>query len=36
MAEDFGVEDRRSFYDPVGALRDVAGLISGKCAGSCE
>jgi glucose-6-phosphate 1-dehydrogenase len=23
MAEDFGVEDRRSFYDPVGALRDV-------------
>jgi len=24
MAEDFGVEDRGSFYDPVGALRDVA------------
>jgi glucose-6-phosphate 1-dehydrogenase len=23
MAEDFGVEDRGSFYDPVGALRDV-------------
>jgi glucose-6-phosphate 1-dehydrogenase len=23
MAEDFGVEDRASFYDPVGALRDV-------------
>jgi glucose-6-phosphate 1-dehydrogenase len=23
MAEDFGVQDRRSFYDPVGALRDV-------------
>jgi glucose-6-phosphate 1-dehydrogenase len=24
MAEKFGVEDRGSFYDPVGALRDVA------------
>jgi glucose-6-phosphate 1-dehydrogenase len=24
MAENFGVEDRGSFYDPVGALRDVA------------
>jgi glucose-6-phosphate 1-dehydrogenase len=24
MAESFGVEDRGSFYDPVGALRDVA------------
>lgn len=24
MAEDFGVEDRGHFYDPVGALRDVA------------
>src|SRR3954451_18385128 len=23
IAEDFGVEDRGSFYDPVGALRDV-------------
>jgi glucose-6-phosphate 1-dehydrogenase len=23
MAEDFGVEDRGGFYDPVGALRDV-------------
>ena len=23
MAEDFGVEDRGSFYDPVGAVRDV-------------
>jgi glucose-6-phosphate 1-dehydrogenase len=23
MAEDFGVEDRGTFYDPVGALRDV-------------
>jgi glucose-6-phosphate 1-dehydrogenase len=23
MVEDFGVEDRGSFYDPVGALRDV-------------
>jgi glucose-6-phosphate 1-dehydrogenase len=23
MAEDFGVEDRGSFYDPVGAMRDV-------------
>src|SRR6266511_1915075 len=23
MAEDFGVEDRGRFYDPVGALRDV-------------
>ena len=23
MAEDFGVEDRGSFYDRVGALRDV-------------
>ena len=23
MAEDFGVEDRGNFYDPVGALRDV-------------
>lgn len=23
MAEDFGVEDRGSFYDPVGTLRDV-------------
>jgi glucose-6-phosphate 1-dehydrogenase len=23
MAENFGVEDRRGFYDPVGALRDV-------------
>ena len=23
MAEEFGVEDRGSFYDPVGALRDV-------------
>ena len=23
MAEDFGVADRGSFYDPVGALRDV-------------
>jgi glucose-6-phosphate 1-dehydrogenase len=23
MAEDFGVEGRGSFYDPVGALRDV-------------
>ncbi|SEG91655.1 glucose-6-phosphate 1-dehydrogenase [Actinacidiphila yanglinensis] len=23
MAEDFGVEDRGKFYDPVGALRDV-------------
>ena len=23
MAEDFGVEDRGEFYDPVGALRDV-------------
>src|ERR687894_708574 len=23
MAEDFGVEDRGSFYDAVGALRDV-------------
>jgi glucose-6-phosphate 1-dehydrogenase len=23
MAEDFGVKDRGSFYDPVGALRDV-------------
>jgi glucose-6-phosphate 1-dehydrogenase len=23
MAEDFGVEDRGSFYDPIGALRDV-------------
>jgi glucose-6-phosphate 1-dehydrogenase len=23
MTEDFGVEDRGSFYDPVGALRDV-------------
>ncbi|MEV7339535.1 glucose-6-phosphate dehydrogenase [Streptomyces sp. NPDC093544] len=23
MAEDFGVEDRGAFYDPVGALRDV-------------
>ena len=23
MAEDFGVEDRGSFYDPVGAIRDV-------------
>jgi glucose-6-phosphate 1-dehydrogenase len=23
MAEDFGVEDRGSFYDPVGCLRDV-------------
>ena len=23
MAENFGVEDRGSFYDPVGALRDV-------------
>ena len=23
MAEDFGVEDRGHFYDPVGALRDV-------------
>jgi glucose-6-phosphate 1-dehydrogenase len=23
MAEDFGVQDRGSFYDPVGALRDV-------------
>ncbi len=23
MAEDFGVDDRGSFYDPVGALRDV-------------
>ena len=23
MGEDFGVEDRGSFYDPVGALRDV-------------
>jgi glucose-6-phosphate 1-dehydrogenase len=23
MAEDFGIEDRGSFYDPVGALRDV-------------
>ncbi len=24
LAEDFGVEDRGPFYDPVGALRDVA------------
>lgn len=24
MAEDFGVDDRGHFYDPVGALRDVA------------
>jgi glucose-6-phosphate 1-dehydrogenase len=24
MAEDFGVADRGNFYDPVGALRDVA------------
>ena len=24
MAEDFGVEDRGHFYDPVGAVRDVA------------
>ena len=23
MAEDFGVEDRGHFYDPVGAMRDV-------------
>ena len=23
MAEDFGVSDRGSFYDPVGAVRDV-------------
>jgi glucose-6-phosphate 1-dehydrogenase len=23
MAEDFGVQDRGSFYDPIGALRDV-------------
>ena len=23
MAEDFGVADRGSFYDPVGAIRDV-------------
>ena len=23
LAEDFGVEDRGHFYDPVGALRDV-------------
>ncbi len=23
MAEDFGVDDRGHFYDPVGALRDV-------------
>ena len=23
MAEDFGVEDRGHFYDPVGAVRDV-------------
>jgi glucose-6-phosphate 1-dehydrogenase len=23
MAEDFGVEDRGNFYDPIGALRDV-------------
>src|SRR5919106_1454289 len=23
MAEDFGVEDRGHFYDPVGAIRDV-------------
>ena len=23
MAEDFGVQDRGHFYDPVGALRDV-------------
>ena len=23
MAENFGVEDRGSFYDPVGAMRDV-------------
>jgi glucose-6-phosphate 1-dehydrogenase len=23
MAEDFGVEDRGDFYDPVSALRDV-------------
>src|SRR5258708_528035 len=23
MAEDFGVDDRGSFYDPIGALRDV-------------
>jgi glucose-6-phosphate 1-dehydrogenase len=23
MAENFGVEDRGHFYDPVGALRDV-------------
>jgi hypothetical protein len=23
MAEDFGVEDRGSFYDPLAALRDV-------------
>ena len=38
MAEDFGVEDRGSFYDPVGALRDVvqnhllqlAGLIAAE------
>jgi glucose-6-phosphate 1-dehydrogenase len=26
MAEDFGVEDRGHFYDPVGALRDVVSL----------
>ena len=23
MAEDFGVEERGAFYDPVGAIRDV-------------
>ena len=42
MAEDFGVEDRGHFYDPVGALRDVvvnhlmqvvsAGRDGGACA----
>jgi glucose-6-phosphate 1-dehydrogenase len=38
MAEDFGVDDRGAFYDPVGALRDVVqnhllqviGLIAGE------
>jgi glucose-6-phosphate 1-dehydrogenase len=38
MAEDFGVEDRGSFYDPVGALRDVAvnHLMQVVAAAACE
>ncbi len=44
MAENFGVEDRGSFYDPVGALRDVVqnhllqliGLFAGEPPSVCD